>query len=89
MELKLCCEEQLFGRALLALAHRNISCGVPEKSSSARLKTAVLPSEVLVSGATCSGSRQSCLRVIELVMARTEPLEAKHREVVTKMISIT
>lgn len=88
MELKLCCEEQLFGR-VLALAHRNISCGVREKSSSARLKTAVLPSEVLVSGATCSGSRQSCLRVIELVMARTEPLKAKHREVVTKMISIT
>lgn len=83
------CEEQLFGRALLTLAHRNMSCGVREKSSSARLKTAVLPSVMLVSRVTCSGSRQSCLRVIELVMARAEPLEVKHREVAMKMISIT
>lgn len=53
MELKLCGEGQLFGRALLALALRNIGCGVREKfSSSARLKTTALLSTVLVSGVT-------------------------------------
>lgn len=53
MELKLRGEGQLFGRALLALAVRNIGCGDREKfSSSARLKTTALLTVVLMSGVT-------------------------------------
>lgn len=52
MELKLRGERQPFGRALLALALRNIGCGVREFSSSARLKTTALLTMVLMSGVT-------------------------------------